>query len=130
MSDSDFVSGPWTGFYTYTVIPIKCRTDVCFTFERGRITGEGNDNVGPFIISGTYDTVSRECYWTKTYVGARDVFYRGFREGKGIWGTWEIGQRWRGGFQLWSVGSDGIENEEAYEEESLPSELAIVGEPR
>ena len=25
-------------------------------------------------------------YWTKTYISAREVFYRGFREGKGIWG--------------------------------------------
>ena len=27
-----------------------------------------------------------ECDWTKTYVGARDVYYCGSREGKGIWG--------------------------------------------
>jgi len=39
--------------------------------------------------------------WTKTYIGAHDVFYRGFREGKGIWGTWEITVHARGGFHIW-----------------------------
>jgi hypothetical protein len=29
------------------------------------------------------------------------VFYRGFREGKGIWGTWEIKLRNHGGFHIW-----------------------------
>jgi hypothetical protein len=29
------------------------------------------------------------------------VFYRGFREGKGIWGTWEITIQYHGGFHIW-----------------------------
>jgi hypothetical protein len=29
------------------------------------------------------------------------VFYRGFREGKGIWGTWEIKIWLHGGFHIW-----------------------------
>jgi hypothetical protein len=29
------------------------------------------------------------------------VFYRGFREGKGIWGTWEITIQFHGGFHIW-----------------------------
>ena len=60
------------------------------TFANGNMTGEGNDDVGRFLIKGRYDAPTKECHWTKTYVGAHDVFYRGFREGKGIWGTWEI----------------------------------------
>ena len=38
MNDSDFPSGPWTGFFSYSRLPGKWRTDVRFTFERGRIT--------------------------------------------------------------------------------------------
>ena len=34
-------------------------------------------------------------------MGAHDVFYRGFREGKGIWGTWEISNLSHGGFHIW-----------------------------
>jgi hypothetical protein len=127
MSDSDFPSGPWTGFFSYSRLPGKWRTDVRFTFERGRITGEGNDSVGPFIIAGSYDAATKECCWTKTYVAAHDVFYRGFREGKGIWGTWEIQPIARGGFRLWPLGSDGAEDEEEYEEQDVPAELVTVG---
>jgi hypothetical protein len=65
------------------------------------MTGDGVDDIGRFLIKGRYDAVSRECYWTKTYVGAHDVFYRGFREGKGIWGTWEIAAWSHGGFHIW-----------------------------
>jgi hypothetical protein len=102
-SDVTFPSGPWTGFYTYDVLPGKHRTDLILEFVNGRITGEGNDSVGAFVISGQYDTQTKECYWTKTYVGSHDVFYRGFRELKGIWGTWEIAASARGGFHIWPV---------------------------
>jgi hypothetical protein len=65
------------------------------------MTGAGNDDVGRFTLRGRYDAANRECHWTKTYVGAHDVFYRGFREGKGIWGTWEITTLDHGGFHIW-----------------------------
>jgi hypothetical protein len=64
--------------------------DLGLDFANGRVSGEGNDVVGAFVISGRFDSAKGECDWTKTYIGAHDVFYRGFREGKGIWGTWEI----------------------------------------
>lgn len=127
MSDREFPSGPWTGFYTYSGLPGKFLTDVHFTFESGRVTGEGNDNVGPFIIAGRYDPVAKECFWTKTYVAAHNVFYQGFREGKGIWGTWEIRPSVRGGFQLWPRGSEGGENEAVGEEKELPAKLVTIG---
>ncbi len=75
-------------------------------FATGSLTGEGSDDVGRFLIKGRYDGVSRECYWTKSYLGAHDVFYRGFREGKGIWGTWEITIRDHGGFHIWPRGAE------------------------
>ena len=75
--------------------------DLHLSFTNGRISGEGNDNVGAFVVKGEYCAQSAECHWTKTYPGAHDVFYRGFREGKGIWGTWEIRNDNRGGFHIW-----------------------------
>jgi hypothetical protein len=75
--------------------------DLLLTFANGNMSGDGVDDVGQFLIKGRYDAASRECYWTKTYVGAHDVFYRGFREGKGIWGTWEIAAWSHGGFHIW-----------------------------
>jgi len=94
-----FTSGPWTGFYNYTPQE-KHRTDLGLTFAGGRMSGGGNDDIGRFVIKGQYDVQSLECWWTKTYVGAHNVFYRGFREGKGIWGTWEITLHDHGAFHI------------------------------
>jgi len=80
--------------------------DLNLTFANGNLSGDGMDDVGRFLIRGRYDAASRECYWTKRYLGAHDVFYRGFREGKGIWGTWEITIHLHGGFHIWPRGSD------------------------
>src|SRR5438067_5662595 len=94
MSEQNFPSGPWTGFFTYNHSPSKHRMDLTLTFSNGAISGDGADGIGLFIIAGRYDATAGECHWTKTYVGAHDVFYRGFRESKGIWGLWEIRSAW------------------------------------
>lgn len=70
-------------------------------FAEGVVTGEGIDDIAKFDIKGRYDAANGECYWTKSYFEAHDVYYRGFREGKGIWGTWEITIRDHGGFHIW-----------------------------
>jgi hypothetical protein len=100
MSESLFPSGPWTGFYNYRPGD-RHRMDLQLTFANGNMTGDGMDDVGRFLIKGRFDITSHECYWTKTYLGAHKVFYRGFREGKGIWGTWEITIQCHGGFHIW-----------------------------
>jgi hypothetical protein len=75
--------------------------DLQLTFGQGLMGGAGTDDIGPFQIKGRYDAGTGECYWTKTYLGQHDVFYRGFRDGKGIWGTWEITIHDHGGFHIW-----------------------------
>jgi len=103
------------------------------SFAGGRMSGDGNDDVGRFLIQGRYDAASLECHWTKTYPGSHDVFYRGFREGKGIWGTWEIHDGCRGGFHIWPRAAG--EGEEQTEELSEPKPAEpvaafAVSEPR
>lgn len=95
--------------------------DLNITFANGQMSGDGNDDIGRFLIRGRYDTTNRECYWTKTYIGAHDVFYRGFREGKGIWGTWEIKTWGHGGFHIWprTSGEGEAESEEEAVEEPV-----------
>ena len=100
VSDADFPSGPWVGFYNYGPGD-RHRMDLQLEFSKGSMVGVGNDDVGRFLIRGKYDSAKRECFWTKTYPGSHDVYYRGFREGKGIWGTWEIGILAHGGFHIW-----------------------------
>lgn len=103
--------------------------DLTLTFKSGRITGDGADAVGLFVIEGTYDVAGGECDWSKRYVGAHEVNYRGFREGKGIWGTWEIHRGWRGGFQIWPLGEGEAEEFELEEEEPLEMATGAPGLP-
>lgn len=98
-----FPSGPWTGFFLDRRLPGKHQMELRLTFASGRMTGNGRDRIGPFIISGRYDTGDGRCAWTKQYVGAHAVHYAGFNEGKGIWGTWEIDGE-KGGFHIWPEG--------------------------
>jgi len=90
------------------------------SFAHGRMDGEGRDDVGLFLIKGRYEEGNGECHWTKSYIGAHDVFYRGFREGKGIWGTWEIGNWSRGGFHIWPRAAAEGETESESEELEAP----------
>ena len=98
--------------------------ELTLTFASGRLTGEGLDGIGPFAVKGGYDAVARECYWTKTYLGAHSVYYRGYREGKGIWGSWEINVRCHGGFHIWPR-AEGLGETEA-EENAEPVADAIA----
>jgi hypothetical protein len=122
MSEINFPSGPWTGFYNYGVGSGRHRMDLSLTFANGNISGDGIDGVGRFVITGRYDGTGGECYWTKSYIGAHDVDYRGFREGKGIWGLWEL-TLGSGGFHIWPLGQEECEQEAAVIEEPVPAEL-------
>lgn len=120
MEEPLFPSGPWTEFYNYRPGD-RHRMDLHLTFANANISGEGNDDIGRFLIKGRFDVTSRECYWTKAYLGAHDVFYRGFREGKGIWGTWEISIFGHGGFHIWPrrAGTGETESAEASQPEPV-----------
>ena len=117
-----FPSGPWTGFYNYNPKD-KHRMDLDLTFAAGKMSGDGNDDVGHFKVHGTYDANTFECSWTKTYVGAHAVYYRGFREGKGIWGTWEITVSHHGGFHIWPKCVGEGDTEVAAAEKGHPAEV-------
>jgi hypothetical protein len=126
MSDKQFPSGPWVGFYTRRRQNKKHRMDLGLTFAKGTIKGEGNDDVGQFLIRGKYDPKTMECHWTKAYVAKHDVFYQGFREGKGIYGKWEIGTKSHGGFHIWPVGSGGGDGDAETKTEETPLTHAVA----
>ena len=100
-TDPRFPSGPWTGFFLQPLLPGRHLMELRLTFRSGTLTGEGRDWVGLFVVRGRYELDNGRCYWTKRYLGKHDVFYRGYNEGKGIWGTWEIPSFGRGGFHIW-----------------------------
>lgn len=126
MSENLFPSGPWVGFYNYSPKD-KHRMELDLSFADGSVSGTGSDDVGPFVIKGGYDSSSLECSWIKTYAGLHAVFYRGFREGKGIWGAWDIGHYGHGGFHIWprQINADAEQTESVEREQSVE---AIGGE--
>ena len=92
--------------------------DLAMTFADHQVSGDGSDDIGQFVITGRFDEINGECYWTKAYIAGHDVYYRGFREGKGIWGLWELPTE-SGGFHIWPLGEE--EGERAYESAEEPA---------
>lgn len=124
-SDPRFPSGKWAGFWTQKLpFVAKPRQEMILTFCRGEIRGEGRDMVGEFLIRGFYSVEDGKCRWTKKYVGRHDVFYQGFNEGKGIWGTWQIDFN-HGGFHIWPEGMSDPTGANLSEEADLPEESTI-----
>lgn len=105
--DERFPSGKWVGFFLDRRMPGKHQMELNLHFAAGQMTGEGRDRVGEFVIVGNYDTQSGECKFAKQYINAHGITYRGFNEGKGIWGTWELVWgvlTFSGGFHIWPEG--------------------------
>ncbi len=132
-TDPRFPSGPWVGFFTQPILPGKHTMELKLTFSQGSMTGEGRDWVGRFSIRGQYNLDDGKCYWTKKYLGGHDVFYKGYNEGKGIWGKWEMpvssthgGGTWTGGFYIWPEGMPDPTQHHLTEEADIP--ITIVEE--
>ncbi len=126
-TDPRFPSGPWVGYFLQKSHPGKSTMELRLTFRGGAMTGEGRDWVGQFHIKGQYNVADGKCYWSKKYLGKHDVFYQGYNEGKGIWGTWEIGYPTlgvlaRGGFHIWPEGLGTETDEYLVEEADLPAQ--------
>ena len=107
MSDaSPFASGAWRGFYVYGGGETRHPMSLHLKFHEGNVTGDGDDDIGPFLIRGHYVLETLEVYWTKAYLGKHSVYYRGFGEPARIWGTWEL-PGVSGGFKIWPEGGAG-----------------------
>jgi hypothetical protein len=124
-TDPRFPSGPWLGFYLQPPLPGRFWMELALRFQHGSMQGEGRDPVGKFVIRGRYDVADGKCHWSKRYLGQHDVFYQGFNEGKGIWGTWEIPSPlgdYRGGFHIWPKGMPDPTGQTLSAEADLPAE--------
>ena len=113
-----FPSGPWVGFFTYRGLSNRSLMDLNLRFRDGRVEGDGADGINAFTIAGFYDTQKGECGWQKIYP-THAVRYFGYREGKGIWGTWNL-PNYEGGFHIWPLtegGSPDLRADEVEQEE-------------
>jgi hypothetical protein len=134
-TDPRFPSGPWTGFFLQKAIPGRHLMELRLNFRAGTLTGEGRDWVGPFLIRGRYNVADGRCHWQKRYLAKHDVYYKGFNEGKGIWGVWDMPSEVHpdvrsGGFHIWPEGMPDPTQPALSEEADLPvqvAELQTVG---
>ncbi len=56
---NEFPSGPWTGYYQHPTGQ-RGTQDLVLTFEDGRMSGAGADELGVFRIEGSYNEASHE----------------------------------------------------------------------
>ena len=134
-SDPRFPSGKWVGFFTDKRLPGKHHMDLFLNFSQGNMTGSGRDRIGEFTINGAYQISDGLCVWVKQYVRMHAIGYRGFNEGKGIWGTWELkdrGHTFTGGFHIWPDGMPDptqpvLEEEAEFHDEIGSEELVPAG---
>ena len=124
MATEIYPSGAWRGFYRYGASD-RHRMQLDLLFSRGILTGDGVDDVGSFLISGSYDQESGACRWNKTYIGAHDVRYSGARDGNGIAGTWQL-RFGRGTFRIWPGRQDESLGADESIEISEPAEAVAV----
>jgi hypothetical protein len=125
-SDPRFPSGKWVGFFTDKRKPGKHQMELILTFANNSMTGSGRDVVGKFTIDGAYQLGDGLCVWVKQYTGKHAVGYRGYAEGKGIWGTWELtdhGYTFTGGFHIWPEGMPDPTVPQLEEEAEVPLEV-------
>jgi len=114
MSGEIYPSGAWRGFYNYGMGD-RHDMQLDLLFSGGILAGDGADDVGSFVMHGSYDPVSGISRWTKTYIGSHDVAYSGARNANGIAGTWQLSGA-RGTFRIWPAGrSEGAGVDESVE---------------
>lgn len=132
-NDPRFPSGEWTGFFLQPSMYIgRMKMSLSLTFSNGKLTGEGTDIVGDFMMRGKYDLKSGEVRIHKNYFKSNNVYYKGYAEPqhKGVWGVWEIGTIDRGGWHIWpkkrgeEVGlteDEAVDAPVAFDEQPLPT---------
>jgi hypothetical protein len=120
-TDPRFPSGPWLGFFVDQRMPGKHQMELDLTFSKNTLRGTGRDRVGEFLVTGRYECEHGTAHFAKKYIDAHDIFYKGYNEGKGIWGIWELtGYGFTGGFHIWPKGMTDPTQPRLAEEEDVP----------
>ncbi|MEI8195672.1 MAG: hypothetical protein WCI73_07170 [Phycisphaerae bacterium] len=122
-TDERLPSGEWKGFWLQRPY-YKSRQwmELVLSFADGKITGDGTDCVGHFLMRGHYDVQTAKVVIHKSYVGQHDVLYEGWAElDKGVWGLWTIPTLGKDGFHIWPKGMKDPTQHELEAELSSPS---------
>lgn len=120
-SDERFPSGPWNGYFLQKSLgATKGEMELHLTFINGRVMGTGRDGVGSFSVVGRYELDDGKVWLMKKYA-THDVFYTGYAESQGIWGTWEIPSVDRDGFRIWPKEAGESDRQVAHREQPRTS---------
>jgi len=105
-TDPRFPTGRWRGYYVQ--FGRRADMELNLEFRDGDVHGEGEDPVGWFIITGTYDVDDGKVLVQKEYLGRHTVIYDGVagadRHLRGDW-TFRHSQG-RGPWHLWPIGDE------------------------
>jgi hypothetical protein len=117
-------SGSWAGYYVYAYGGGEHEMTLNLTFSAdGKLWGDGIDDVALFTIDGSFDGVTREVTWTKSYLDMHSVEYRGLYHQRKISGTWTLTGVY-GGFCIWP---NSLEQEETTDAEvEQPEEVVFA----
>ena len=110
-NDQQFPCGEWIGFFCRQGEAARYWMQLELTFADGIICGSGTDRLGLFVVRGRYRPDDGTCQGSKRYVGGGDIFIRGYNEGQGIWGVWELSEKIRGGYHIWPAHMNLIDQE-------------------
>ncbi|HKV41236.1 MAG TPA: hypothetical protein VJX67_18670 [Blastocatellia bacterium] len=94
-------SGSWKGYYLYGHGGVRHRMALRLTFgPAGGIEGNGIDDIGRFVIDGSFDSATAGASWLKAYLGMHTVNYSGIYCARTICGDWTL-HGVIGGFWIW-----------------------------
>lgn len=80
-------SGVWSGYWVQDGNRGVMSLDI--RIENNLISGQGSDEVGPFVLNGEYDSQGNVKI-VKNYTGAHTVIYGGLYQNDTIKGEWRI----------------------------------------
>jgi hypothetical protein len=131
-TDDRFPSGPWVGFWLQRRVPGRqWMRDLNLRFAAAKVEGSGADRVGPFAVTGAYDTDSGRVRLVKHYLSAHSLTYEGQNQGDGqwLWGVWTLREPQlfdRGGFHIWPKGVPDPTGQQLAAEQDVPAEELLA----
>lgn len=83
-------TGQWTGYYVQydKQYPMTFKNFYITPVPQGEIRGGGEDTVGKFEISGSFNNNATAVRFAKKYIGKHTIYYEGEFNGNTIEGSW------------------------------------------
>lgn len=98
-------TGQWTGYYIQygEKTPMNFKKFYITPVPQGYISGGGEDTVGKFEITGSFNNNATAVRFAKKYIGQHTIYYEGEFTGNAIEGYWmfDYGAAKTEQFKIW-----------------------------